>query len=312
MPCASLRGETPTREGEPVVQGSFGTVVLQKADLDTVCAGFLLGATDCLPVVLVADVAPRNRLDDISVLCLECGGAGEVLLGNFDHHDPSGPVGTAVEQAWATLGHPVAMQRLVAYVSQHDRGLTEEAPDPDLSLVGLFSAMRQVVRREDARFRAGLSLLRWYVATGLDPRGPLAARGPHELLAERRKGAVASNSPFPDTYDAGLTSAGRRLAVLTDGSGLSLRQLFSDGFEVVVAEAASFGEPARRRLTVALDPRYCHVRDAVGVTERIRRRLVDLEPGWGGPASGTILGSPRDRASEMALALAIQVCREEA
>ncbi len=291
---------------------AYRAVVVQKADLDTACAGFLLGVTNAMPVVLVDAVASRGMLDDPAVLCLECGGAGAMHLGNFDHHDPEGPEETAAEQAWASAGKPATRARLVQYVAKHDRGLTEPAPNPDFSLIGMFSAMRGAVSAEDERFRAGLSLLRWFVALDRDPRGPLVDLDTVDSLPVRRELASAVAGPPPETYDFGTTASGRRLAIAADGIGLSPRQLYAMGFGIVIAERARFGEPPRRRFTVALDPKNNDLLNAVNATNRIRKRLGELESDWGGPSVGTILGSPRDRSSVLSLADVVQVCREEA
>jgi hypothetical protein len=289
----------------------FDAVVVQKADLDTVCAGFLLGCTSSLPVVHVDDVAPRQLLDDPTVLCLECGGAGEVQLGNFDHHDPDGPTETAAEQAWAAVGQPARTCRLVRYVALHDRGMTENASNPRLSLIGLFSAMREVVHGEVARFQAGLSLLEWFIGLNRDPCGSLVHLDPEEPRFDRSAFIGGEAVPLSDTHDVGMTMALRRLGVATDDAGLSIRRLYGMGFGIVIAETERFGVASRRRLTVALDPRSCQVRSAAAATDRIRRRLNDLETGWGGPSGGTIVGSPRHRSSVLPLSVVIQVSREE-
>ena len=289
----------------------FEAVVILKADLDTVSAGFLLGVAPSQQVLLVADVASPAQLQYPRVLCLECGGAGQPQLGNFDHHAPGGPRETAVEQAWAAMGHPAAMARLVEYVSRHDRGMTESAEDRNLSLIGVFSAMRGAVLGEIERFREGLSLLAWFTGLRCDPCGPLAVLATGMPAIETNTIAAPDGPVRRELVDAGTTAEGRRLAVAAKETQTSPRQLYDIGFEIAVAETETLSGSPFRRLTVALDPRCGHVCAGVRAIDRIRRRLNMEEDGWGGPASGTILGSPRGRSSTLTLDLVADICREE-
>jgi len=56
-----------------------------KVDVDTVGAGFLLGAKRGDEVIVV-DGASQEELRNLSIFCIEVGGTGWLKWGNFDHH----------------------------------------------------------------------------------------------------------------------------------------------------------------------------------------------------------------------------------
>jgi hypothetical protein len=78
-------------------------VVIQKVDLDTALTAFILGVSEKDEIVVVRDKASPEDLADPEVICIECGGSGEVEKGNFDHHDTDQELPPACVQAFQAL-----------------------------------------------------------------------------------------------------------------------------------------------------------------------------------------------------------------
>jgi hypothetical protein len=83
----------------------------------------------------------------------------------------------------------------------------------------------------------------------------------------------------------GQTRQGRRLAWLESNFFGAPGALYAHGAEIAVVFNPRFGNPPVPKFTVASN--------SVTVTPALER-LNSLEPGWGGPATGTIIGSPRE------------------
>lgn len=263
---------------------SWRAVVIQKPDLDTCLAGLLLGAERVTDLRVVRDLADPVDLRDPAVLCLECGGSGAVVAGNFDHHDTTEALPPACVQALATVGGDAATRRLVAYVAAIDTAALPPAVVPPPYLSGVFAGMLLRERDPAARFRSGLTLLRRALDLGLDPFDTMPAQPEwRDWIAAKEKN------------DAGVRAVAAAARILTTGSGRTLGYvettfygalgaLYAQGCDVAVAYNPRFGDPPAPKFTIGT--RGLPLDD-------VRAALVALEPGWGGPAHGTVLGSPR-------------------
>jgi len=116
--------------------------------------------------------------------------------------------------------------------------------------------------------------------------GPLLILPEWEAYLQARAQAIAQLAAALHIARRFSTASGRAAGYLeTDVPG-ALGALYSLGCEVAVACST---RPFRK---------YTVASQAVQL-DRLREALVALEPGWGGPAHGTILGSPRGRASSL-------------
>ncbi len=261
----------------------FHRVVIRTADLDTVMCAFLLGLSPALPLEVVGGLTPAFRLADPSTCCIECGGSGQVELGNFDHHDPLRHDPPASLQALGLMAAPDPLLiRLARWTAARDMTTgTRSGGYPDLS--NLFSGLRLVSRDEAQAFAAGLELLRTIHVLGCRPEGPLPWRPEWRTFLE----AKARNRQQL-RRDLGrkiefTTKSGIRAGFLETMACGVHGILRSQGCRLTIACRRSAGAGGRWRYSVATD---------LFRLDSLRCRLNLLEPGWGGPAHGTIVGSP--------------------
>ena len=281
------------------------SVQVGKIDLDTCGAAFLLGVSraDEVEVLRGGEATPED-LADPEVVCIEVGGSGQSQLNNWDHHGPEAKgLGSATLQSWQFIcrrqglwpdDHPISS--LVEYIDRLDRigpqalGPRQEGLFPTLSDV--FAGMLLTTRDPVEQLHAGVEILREVNNRGLTAR----TRGVYERMpVEEVEGwltyAVAKAENNRQVAKAvekaqwGATSAGLKLAWLkTDFSGAP-GALYGVGAQVVVAYSPHFGPAGVPKFTVA------------GNGVRVDAALPELnawESGWGGPPTGTILGSPRE------------------
>jgi hypothetical protein len=311
-------------------------VISRKVDLDTVGVAFLLGVTRGEKVTVVNGSASEADLADPSVLCIEVGGAGQVVKLNFDHHEAGGPVHSATWQAaydmqfcfcgWAhwglidpkTLGMecyphsfldlweksvlPV-VSKLVSYIDELDtmgpealrRRTGGNVDFPTFSDV--FAGLLLTERDPVEQLHEGVKLLIAVVDSGQDPYGTI--RGFNSYAAAKaendRQVRLAVESAEWDS-----TQGGRKLAFLETEFFGAPGALYGVGAEVVVCFSPRFGNPPVPKFTVA--------GNGIRVDAALPA-LNALEEGWGGPATGTIIGSPRS-GSRLTLKEVVEVVKQ--
>ena len=154
-------------------------VVIQKVDMDTALTALLLGVVPGDRVDVVPEQATPADLGDASVLCIECGGSGDVARGNFDHHDTLDPFPPACCQALERLGADDAkLVRLVRYVAAIDTGdrvaLGSVPGYPTLSNV--FSGLCLATADPVEQLFRGMDLFRTVLDEAVDPFGVMPDR----------------------------------------------------------------------------------------------------------------------------------------
>ena len=257
-----------------------------KPDLDTVLAAWLLTRRHgvCRPGLLLAlpGDAPAALLDNPRALCLECGGSGRVADGNFDHHGTE-VLPCATEQAWQAVGAPPELADLVDYAARVDCGRPLPSLEDALPLSALFSGMLLCHAGPCRRFRFGLELVEQVFRACLSPLDvrPLLSL-PHmaRYAAARSSARQALEAQWPRAIGETL-GTWRFLSLVTDLPGVHglLRRHGAD------ISLAGGGSPLRWTLSVR--PELHRLIPAV------LPLLAAREPGWGGPAGGGIIGSPR-------------------
>lgn len=283
-------------------RGRGRRVVVQKVDLDTALTALLLGVSSQDEIVRVRDQAAPEDLRDPAVLCIECGGSGQVHLGNFDHHNTEEDLPPACVQAYRAGFRPPcddeALERLVAYVALLDtqgpealrlRTETEEVREGEgtfPTLSDVFAGMLLGVpgSRTREQLLRGIEILQTVLERGLDPFGrmPSLEEWREYIEAKRRndeavREAVAGAKLF-------RTKRGRRAGFVETEVFGAIGALYERGCEIAVAYAPRFGDPPV--------PKYTIAGNGVRV-DSLLPLLNGREPGWGGPAHGTIIGSPR-------------------
>ncbi len=262
--------------------------VIQQVDLDTACTAWLLRVTPRTPVEAVVQRASEDDLADPEVLCIECGGSGEVARGNFDHHDTDRALPPACRQALAVgpWREDPRARRLVDYVAAIDLRdkVTLGTPPPFPSLSQVFSGMRLTVADPVAQLRAGIAILDAVVHEGWDPFGTLPQRPEWApwLAAVRREEERLAEALAGARYFT--TRGGLKAGYVESEAVGALSALYAQGCRVAIACHPRFGPRRVRKYTIGGD----------GIrVDGLLPRLNALEPGWGGPAHGTVIGSPR-------------------
>ena len=169
----------------------------------------------------------------------------------------------------------------------------------------VFSGMRLTVRDPREQFFAGLGVLRTVLEESIDPFGPMPPRPAWQVYADAHRRERAALAALLDTAERFPTAGGRTAGYLrTDRIG-ALRALYRSGCDVAIAYAPAFHPPAGgapiRKFTIA-------GRDGLRV-DGLLGPLAEREPGWGGPAHGTIIASPR-RGTDLAPAEIKRLVRE--
>lgn len=295
----------------------WNRVLVEKRDLDTIGTAFLTGVTREDKVeVLRGGQASEADLADPSVLCIEVGGAGRVEEANFDHHEAGGPAESAIRQAgtFARLraiaqelggdeaGHHAHLLALVAYIDAIDvegaRGLGRKPKVSEFPyLSDVFAGMLLTERNPVEQLHKGVELLREVIRTGQNPFGTI--RG-FDAYAEAKRENNAQIAKAVESARWVETLGGRRLAYLeTDFIGAP-GALYGAGADIAVAYAPRFGNPPVAKFTVA--------GNGIKVDAALPG-LLALEEGWGGPATGTIIGSPH-AGSKLTLAQVVEIVRQ--
>lgn len=297
---------------------SFLRVVVGKIDLDTIGAAWLLGVSDADDIRVVRGEASAEDLADPNVVCIEVGGSGRVEERNFDHHGESSedlPSATkqvseedsvqgCVESDWKRIERGFSKpdvqvgpslippaQRIIEYINIFDiqgpeeiRRLSSGEP-PFLS--DIVSGILLVKRDSREQLLEGVRVLQLLAASGIDPFGSVQdlveehpdLSGYVEAKAEnnRRIAEALENASW------GFTRSGLKMAWLETSFPGALGALYNSGAQVVVA----FNPDLKgvRKFTIG--------GNGVRVSS-IQPLLNEVEEGWGGPGSGTILGSPKE------------------
>ncbi len=159
-------------------------------------------------------------------------------------------------------------------------GLPAEA-SPTLSHV--FSGMRLLVKEPREQLIKGMEILRRVLEWGLDPfglmpelpewRGYIQAKSQNDAALRRAQGRA---QPF-------TTKGGLKAGYLETEFVGALGALYGLGCQVAIACNPRFGNPPAKKYTIGAKK--------VKINS-LPPLLNTREPGWGGPARGTIVGSP--------------------
>lgn len=257
-----------------------------KPDLDTVAAAWILTRRRAVfhlgRLLALPGPAPAALLDHPRVLCLECGGSGRVADGNFDHHGEN-LLPCATEQAWQAAGEPAELFTLTDYVARVDCGLFPPSMTEAFPLSALFSGMLLCHTSPCRRFRAGLELLEQFFQAGLSPLDvrPLL-QIPHmaRYAAARAEARHHLESQSRRAFSVRL-GTWKLMILETELPGVHgmLRRLGAD------ISLAGSGHPRRWTLSARPELRW--------LIQAALPLLAARESGWGGPAGGGIIGSPR-------------------
>lgn len=292
-----------------------------KIDLDTCGAALLLGVSREDEVVAVRGNASPEDLANAEVICIEVGGSGQVGQKNFDHHAVRGPVSSASLQVLLETSLPSLSKDLdysgrcgdetflpgihykgkwlgqVSKVVNYIHILDTQGPEalrqrtggvefPTLSDV--FAGMLLTERNPVEQLHKGIEILRSVAETEGQCQDPFGTIRGFDAYAEAKTENNRQIAKALEQAQFATTQAGRKLGYLVTDFFGAPGALYGVGAEIVVAYSPQFGDPPVPKFTIA--------GNGIKVDAALPA-LNALEEGWGGPATGTILGSPRSGSS---------------
>ena len=262
-------------------------VIFQKPDLDTCMTALLKGVTRKETVVpSPGDAAPTDLMNP-AILCIECGGSGEVYLNNFDHHISSDTLSSACVQAMHHLKVSDKPTRtMVDYIAHVDQGRPFDSPIAFPSLSNLFSGLR-LVEKDDLveQFFKGIELLKCVRGYGYNPFEPMPMRAEWEPYIEAKHKNHAQIHGSLCTTLFYETAHHMKLGFCCQKATGGLGEMFQQGCDIAVLYSEAFGVEKRPKYTVA-------VKDDIELSGLLTD-LNRVDPGWGGHRK--IIGSPRER-----------------
>lgn len=262
--------------------------IFQKPDMDTVLAALILGWRTTDDIVCVQGEAPQAVLKDQGVYCIECGGSGQTWLGNFDHHDHSLQLPPACVQAYEWMRQEdLELLSLVRYVGAVDTGTNMSGRDKSgLVFSNIFSGMRLFLSSEKDQFRAGMAIFGTVLAKRIDPWATmpfLSEWSAYMSAKEKLRDDLFTYREHVLWFTTKMGLLGGFLECPLPGVHGLLRS-----FGCRVSIAAGLIYQGKRMFSIAGD--YMSVSSLLPI-------LNVIEPGWGGPSHGGIVGSPRSGTS---------------
>lgn len=257
------------------------TIVICKPDLDTCLTGLILHGNCSATVTVVSGLASLQQLMDPEILCIECGGSGNVAYNNFDHHDPNQDLPPACHQAWEIRGCDPSLKRIVAYVCAVDEatGFSGSVAFPALSHI--FSGMLLTVRGNQHQYAAGFAILQDVVSQRLDPFAQMPDLRKWRTYSERKENHRKQVVKDLKRTRVIFSRTGKKIGFFESTLIGGLQALYRQGCDIVVAYNSAFGESVICKYTIA-SQEYA--------VSRLLPELNSMEKGWGGRER--IIGSP--------------------
>lgn len=280
-----------------------------KIDLDTIGAAWILGVKSGDDVQVLRGNATTEDLADSSVICIEVGGSGQVEMNNFDHHGAGSEdlLSASFQALSAVACENQVTSGIVEYIDILDRKGPEEirsfssgaAPFLSDIVSGIFLTKRSPLEQ----LFEGIRFLEILNESQIDPFGSVK-----ELVEKHSELAVYAEAHEQnklmitkalDEAKWGETASGLKMAWLETSFFGAMGALYAHGAQVAVAFNPNMN--GVRKFTVAGN-------GGIKVNS-ILPLLEAVENGWGGPGTGTILGSPKD-GSNMSLLEVVEIVRE--
>ena len=261
-------------------------VVIHQVDMDTALTALICGASAADEIIVTRGEAGPEYLANPQIVCIEVGGSGEVDKNNFDHHDPNLNLPPACVQAFEVKGGADELKRLIDYVAAIDVDPTVLPKfSGEITLSYIFSGMRLLVKKPRKQLIEGIKIFKKVLLMRLDPFGVMPEEPEWEEYIKVKK-----------SQKEGIEKAKKDAIIFTSKKGLKIGYLETNfigapgalyqlGCHIAIAYNPNFGNPPRPKFTIS------------GNKVRISLLLPilnKLEPGWGGPSHGTIIGSPRE------------------
>jgi len=300
----------------------FSQIIVEKTDLDTIGSFFLHQKADRVdantPIKSVRGQAGPEDLTDQNTLCIECGGSGQTNLGNFDHHDHDGPDISATWQTYLTLKPAQKnyfLEHVCHYIDNIDRlspqQISQKYPSTCFpSLSDIISGINlKHSRQPEIALKEGAKVIQHLLTKEEMPTGPVSGFEEYAQLKKQNNDQIESvrqNIIFVESQNN--TYIGHLETTFFGAPGIiyeeGLKKFGPETTVIAVAHNPNFG-PAKNenKFTIGLNlsPEQANMKNISlkKLAEQLNRTAndpsVNLDEGksWGGPPTGTIIGSPK-------------------
>jgi len=227
--------------------------------------------------IILKDKATQEELYDVGIACIECGLSGRTDLNDWDHHyysneSNSDPLPPACVQAGyhKFFKLPMIIQAIGAWDEGREFGELGECKDT-------FAGMLLSIKNTKDQALAGIKLCQKWLGGDFLP-------SEEEIKWMEVK----------ETYDRKVEESLERTNLLQSRQDRTIAYLESEFWGSLQACQSRLEEedivvvrnPSTGKITVALKPQSkADLREVCEILNRV-------DPGWGGPISGKIIGSP--------------------
>lgn len=259
--------------------------IFQKPDMDTVLTALLLGCLETDDLICVEDQASKQSLDNPNVYCIECGGSGQVELGNFDHHNTNLDLPPACVQAFLhrEVNDPF-LERLVRYVAGVDSGERAQGDYNHFGLSSLYSGMRLVHQNLFEQFWVGLEMLRCFSSQEINPGGSIPFLSKWQSYREAKERQQKDLEKDIQRVEIFMTHSGIKGGFL-ESTNPGIHGLLR-GLGCQISIAQGLGGERKLKLFYTISGFRINL-------SSLMKEIGKYEQGWGGHAQGGIIGSPR-------------------
>lgn len=308
-----------TNESLKECPSSFGKVIVEKIDLDTIGSFFLHKKTgrvdDQTEIVAKRGQADQNELDNPRILCIECGGSGMIGSGNFDHHNCEINRSASLQTLKTLPKDKLSLEliHLTNYIDDFDlcgiNKFHEKHSKPQFpGLSDIIAGINLVHSRDPKKaLLEGNKVLENIVENKIDPFGQING---FEQYAEAKR-----------TNDEAIEKVRANVQFIDSAKGLKIGFLKTEYFGAptvvyqegakkygqgetiaVIAHNPAFGQAKNEnKFTVGLNLSPAEANQKNLKLNDLAKLLNDMDLAvdnyqqktWGGPATGTIIGSPK-------------------
>jgi hypothetical protein len=262
--------------------------------MDTVLTALLAGVTETDSIVNVKGRADKEDLENPEVLCIECGGSGQIQLNNFDHHSADTLPSACMQMARVKNIEDPFLLELIEYVDKVDRALPIEFIAPFPSLSSLFSGM-MLLKKNTERLLCGIEIFKTVIRKKIDPFVTMPERPEWYEYIDAKQRNHASLMKFLKNAEFRKTPNGFKIGFSSHHAIGGIKALHDKGCDIVILHHDAFGENRISKFTIA--SKSIALRPLVDA-------FTEFEDGWGGHS--TIIGSPLESGSSLSKEQVIQ------
>lgn len=263
-------------------------VVIYQVDMDTALTALILGVSPDDEIMVTRGEVNPEYLANSQVICIEVGGSGEVKKNNFDHHNTNLDLPPTCVQAFEAKGGTDKLKKLVEYAATIDvdpTKLPKFSGSDMLNLSYVFSGMRLLVKEPKEQLIEGMEIFKKVLQMRLDPFGVMPEEPEWEEYIKVKRKQRQNIERTKKDAKIFSSKSGLKIGYLETEFIGAPGVLYGIGCQVAIAYSPEFGNPPRQKFTISGN----------GIRVDLLLPILDeLEPDWGGPSHGTIIGSSRE------------------